>query len=125
MLQDAFNDLHKESIKLGKLVSSNKKVISNLEKEISKLNKELEELKLENETLGLIDANLSCTKCLMYWNAIKSYSCSSRNKFEKEINDLKNTLSKFTFGKNNWDIILGKQRCVFDKAGLGYNPKSQ
>ena len=90
------------------MVSSNKKVISNLEKETSKFNTELEELKLENETLGLTNANSSCTKCLMYENDIKSYSCLSCNKFEKEINDLKNTLAKFTFGKNNLDIILGK-----------------
>ena len=40
-LQDAFNDLHKESIKLAKLVSFYKKTISNLEKEILKLNEEL------------------------------------------------------------------------------------
>ena len=37
-LQDAFNDLHKESIKLAKLVSYSKKTISSLEKEILKLN---------------------------------------------------------------------------------------
>ena len=41
-LQDAFNDLHKESVKL---VSFSKKTISNLEKEVLKLNGEL-----ENET---------------------------------------------------------------------------
>jgi len=37
-LQDAFNDLHKESVKLAKLVSYSKKIISSLEKEILKLN---------------------------------------------------------------------------------------
>ena len=31
-LQDAFNDLHKESVKLAKLVSYSKKTISSLEK---------------------------------------------------------------------------------------------
>ena len=36
-LQDAFNDFHKESIKLFKLVSYFKKTISSLEKEILKL----------------------------------------------------------------------------------------
>ena len=46
-LQDAFNDLHKESIKLAKLVSFSKKTISNLEKEILKLNVKLENLKSE------------------------------------------------------------------------------
>jgi len=39
-LQDAFTDLHKESIKFAKLVSSSKKTISNLEKEVLKLNEE-------------------------------------------------------------------------------------
>ena len=41
-LQDTFNDLHKESVKLAKLVSLSKKTISNLEKEVLKLNIELE-----------------------------------------------------------------------------------
>ena len=36
-LQDAFAELHSESIKLAKLVSSSKKTISDLEKEISKI----------------------------------------------------------------------------------------
>jgi len=35
-LQDAFNDLHKESVKLAKLVSYSKKTISSFEKEILK-----------------------------------------------------------------------------------------
>ncbi|KAL5159207.1 hypothetical protein HKD37_15G043562 [Glycine soja] len=39
--------------------------------------------------------------------------------------DLKIALAKFTPGKNNLDIILGKQRCVFNKARLGYNPKNK
>ena len=41
-LQNAFTDLHKESVKLAKLVSSSKKTISILEKEVLKLNEELE-----------------------------------------------------------------------------------
>jgi len=56
-LQDAFNDLHKESIKLAKLVSFSKKTISNLEKEILKLNVDLENLKFEVKTLKSIDKN--------------------------------------------------------------------
>jgi len=43
-LQDAFTDLHKESVKLAKLVSFSKKTISSLEKENLKLNEELENL---------------------------------------------------------------------------------
>ena len=54
-----------------------------------------------------------------------SNSCKCCNKFKEEIKDLKNSLAKFTVGINNLDIILGKQRCVFDKAGLGYRPNKQ
>jgi len=46
-LQDAFNDLHKESIKLAKLVSYSKKPISSLEKEILKLKFGIWNLKLK------------------------------------------------------------------------------
>jgi len=46
-LQDAFNDLHKESVKLAKLVSYSKKTISSLEKEILNLKFEIRNLKLE------------------------------------------------------------------------------
>ena len=74
------------------------------------LNEELEELKIKNETLGLIDSNSSCTKCLLYENVSTSFSCSSCKNFEMEIDDLKNILAKFTFGRNNLDILLGKQR---------------
>ena len=45
--QDAFAELHSESIKLAKLVSPSKKTILDLEKEISKLYKELDHLKSE------------------------------------------------------------------------------
>ena len=38
---------------------------------------------------------------------------------------MKNSLAKCTIGKNNLDIIIGKQRCVFDKAELGYRPDKQ
>ena len=31
-------------------------------------------------------------------------------------------MNNFTNGKKKLDRLLGSQRCVFDKAGLGYNP---
>ena len=49
----------------------------------------------------------------------------SLKKLNEEIKYLKNSLAKFTIGKNNLYIILGKQRCVFDKVGLGYRPDKQ
>jgi len=124
-LQDAFNDLHKESIKLAKLVSFSKKTISNLEKEILKLNEELENLRTEVKTLKPIDTKQFSTIKLIQDSNEASNSCKCSNKFKEEIKDLKNSLAKFTIGKNNLDIILGKQRCVFDKAGLGYRPNKQ
>ena len=48
-LQDALTYLHKESVKLEKLVSFSKKTISNLEKEVLKLNEELEILELKSK----------------------------------------------------------------------------
>ncbi|KAK2992181.1 hypothetical protein RJ640_007349 [Escallonia rubra] len=44
---------------------------------------------------------------------------------EKEIEDLNFTLSKFTQGRENLDILLGRQRCVFEKSGIGYDPSKK
>jgi len=110
-LQDAFTDLHKESVKLAKLVSFSKKTISNLEKEVLKLNEELENLRTEVKTLKPIDTNQSSTIRVIHDSKEASNSCNCCSKFIEEIKDLKNSLAKFTIGKNNLDIILGKQRC--------------
>ena len=82
-LQDAFNELHKESMNLAKLVSNSKKIISNLEKEILRLNKELEDLKTEVTSLNSNNGRHECESC---------------QKYQKEMNDLRNTLSNFTCG---------------------------
>lgn len=115
-LQDAFADLHKESIKLAKLVSSSKKTISNLENEISKLNKELDLLRNEvsisktNEKVNISTIN----------DKKITDSCSCCDKYVKEIKELKNSLAKFSYSRNNLDVILSKQRYVSNKNGLGY-----
>ena len=72
-----------------------------------------------------IDTNQYSTIKVIQDNKEASNSCKCCNKFIEEINDLKNSLAKFTIGKNNLDILLEKQRCVFDKAGLGYRPDKQ
>ena len=87
-----------------------------------KLNIELENLKTEVKTLKQIDINESST--IQDINKV-SHSCKCCDKFKVETKDLKDSLAKFTLGKNNLDIILGKQICVFDKAGLGYRPEKQ
>jgi hypothetical protein len=40
-----------------------------------------------------------------------------------QVIDLNFTLTRFTKGNENLNILLGNQRCVFEKSGLGYNPK--
>ena len=35
--------------------------------------------------------------------------------------DLTTCLEKFTKGQKNLDLLLGSQRCVYDRAGIGYN----
>ena len=113
-LQVVFNDLHKESAKLAKLVSYSKETISSLEKEILKLNLELENPKSEVKILKSVDKNQFSTKCLIQENNKASHSCECCDKLKQQIEDLKIALAKFTLGKNNLDIIFGKQRCVFD-----------
>ena len=90
-----------------------------------KLNVELENIKSEVKTLKSIDTNQFSTKCLIQERNEASHSCKCCKKFKEKIKDLKDSLAKFTLGKNNLDIILGKQRCVFDKAGLGYKPEKK
>ncbi|GAV75080.1 hypothetical protein CFOL_v3_18559 [Cephalotus follicularis] len=41
-------------------------------------------------------------------------------KLKIEIDALKKTFSKFSKSSDKLDNLLGLQRCVFDKAGLGY-----
>ncbi|GAV83188.1 hypothetical protein CFOL_v3_26638, partial [Cephalotus follicularis] len=41
-------------------------------------------------------------------------------KLKLEIDALKKTFSKFSNSSDKLDNLLGLQRCVFDKAGLGY-----
>ena len=40
-----------------------------------------------------------------------------------KVENLNKILTNFINGKKNWDNLLSSQRCVFDKAGIGYNPK--
>ena len=72
-----------------------------------------------------IDTNQYSTIKVIQDSKEASNSCKCCSKFIEEIKDLKNSLAKFTIGKNNLDIILGKQSCVFYKAGLGYIPNKK
>jgi hypothetical protein len=62
-----------------------------------------------------------CIKCKLN----KSHTCTSCDSHLKKIDDLNNVLAKFTMGRDNLNILLGKQGCHFKKTGLGYNPSNQ
>ena len=41
---------------------------------------------------------------------------------KERVDDLTKVVHKFTLGKKNFDMIISKQRCVFNKQGLGFKP---
>ncbi|XP_061370708.1 uncharacterized protein LOC133313360 [Gastrolobium bilobum] len=111
-LQNLFDELHSESLEHVKSLREMRKTIVSLEKQIACSNKEVKELKDENETLKLIDASTNCIKCLSLNDHASSSSCTSCEKLTSEIDDLNNVLSKFTCGRDNLNVLLGKQRCM-------------
>ena len=40
----------------------------------------------------------------------------------EKLNDLTKIVHNFTNGKKKFDLMLGKQKCVFDKGGTRYKP---
>ena len=79
--------------------------------------------RLEKENESLKEINKSCANLIA--KQASSSSCISCEVLQKEIDDLKNTLTKFTMGRDNLNLLLGKQGCHFKKAGIGYNPENQ
>lgn len=49
--------------------------------------------------------------------------CSECKFLKIKIEDLYNTLAKFTSGSDNLNFLLGNPKRTYDKAGLGYHPK--
>ncbi|GAV60624.1 LOW QUALITY PROTEIN: zf-CCHC domain-containing protein/UBN2 domain-containing protein, partial [Cephalotus follicularis] len=99
---------------LKKMSTSMSKEINNLKSENSKYISEIESLKNEKS---------------YYMNEIDVLNVSSKlsidfkeenEKLKLEIDALKKTLSKFSNSSDKLDNLLGLQRCVFDKAGHGY-----
>ncbi|GAV84041.1 zf-CCHC domain-containing protein [Cephalotus follicularis] len=120
-LQNAYENLFKEyeniclknkSLKTNAISMSNK--IENLMKENGKYINEIDSLKNKNS---------------FYENEIEILNVSSKlsidsieenEKLKIEIDALKKSFSTFSNTSAKLDNLLGLQRCVFDKAGLGY-----
>ena len=91
-LQDDYNDLNEESLKLVNKNCMLRKQVASLTVEIKKSKKHVDEVTIKN------------------------------NKLNAKVLDLSKCLEKFTKGQKGLDLLLGSQRCVHDRAGLRYNP---
>ncbi|GAV79879.1 zf-CCHC domain-containing protein/UBN2 domain-containing protein [Cephalotus follicularis] len=96
-LLDVLNDLNREYLLL-------KKIAKDRAKENVKLKNCILELKKD---LGMIEKNSSLEK--------------ENLDLKTEIDALKKTFSKFSSSNDKLDKLLGMQRCVFDRARLGFD----
>jgi hypothetical protein len=142
-LQNAFEELVE---KFEKNVLKNKV----FKKKVTSLSNELNDLKNKNEILekqinSLNDKNLFLEEEIiklevksqnfiekMKANDVETSSqivhnsnllINENKELKLKVENLTKILTNFTNGKKNLDNLLGSQRCVFDKAGIGYNPK--
>ncbi|GAV91925.1 zf-CCHC domain-containing protein [Cephalotus follicularis] len=99
-----------------------------LKKNAMSMSKELEILKSENSKYMSEIESLK-SKNSFYMNEIEILNVSSKlsidsmeenEKLKIEIDTLKKSFSTFSNSSAKLDNLLGLQRCVFDKAGLGY-----
>ncbi|GAV59394.1 zf-CCHC domain-containing protein/UBN2 domain-containing protein [Cephalotus follicularis] len=88
-------------------------IIASLKKKVKFLANENDELKLAKEEISNeIEVDL-------LENEI-AYLVKENKNLKEEIEALKKTFSKFSNSSEKLENLLGMQRCVFDKAGLGY-----
>ncbi|GAV61676.1 hypothetical protein CFOL_v3_05203 [Cephalotus follicularis] len=106
-LQDAYENLFHE---YKNVCLKNK----SLKKNVTSMSKEIENLKNENSyhknEIDILNVSLKLSNDFEEEN----------KKLKLEIDALKKTFSKFSNSSDKLDNLLGLQRCVFDKAGLGY-----
>jgi hypothetical protein len=141
-LQNAFEELVEE---FEKNILKNKV----FKKKVTSLSNELNDLKNKNEILekqinSLNDKNLFLEEEIvklkikpqnfiekMKTNDVETSSqivhdsnllINENKELKLKVENLNKIMTNFTNGKKNLDNLLGSQRCVFDKAGIGYNP---
>ncbi|XP_058222936.1 uncharacterized protein LOC131332656 [Rhododendron vialii] len=114
-LLDAFEELHSKFKNLSSKYKSLKKTNFSLLAENECLKNEKDALKGKIEE---VCSPKEIANDLVFQNNLRLENDVLKN----EVEDLKTSLSKFVQGKENLDMLLGKQRCVFDKVGIGFNP---
>ncbi|GAV81668.1 LOW QUALITY PROTEIN: zf-CCHC domain-containing protein/UBN2 domain-containing protein, partial [Cephalotus follicularis] len=120
-LQIAYENLFNEYENVCFINKSLKKNATSMSKEIKNLNSENSKYISEIESLK--------NEKSYYMNEIDLLNVSSKlsidfkeenEKLKLEIDALKKTFSMFSNSSDKLDNLLGLQRCVFDKAGFGY-----
>jgi len=91
---------------------------NSLENRVKILEEELNNSKTDFENLEMIYQNSSC-KC------VNSSFCENCESLQKKVHYLLKTMDKFSKGQSNLKTVLASQKCVFGKAGLGFNPNSK
>lgn len=111
-------ELNDESNKLRKIVSPSMKTISSPQSKVDILNKEIEILKDKQIFVSEVS---SCSYCENKKENI--FKCNDCNILKIKIENLQNTLAKFTLEREKLNIILGNKNGTYNKAGLGYHLK--
>jgi len=113
-LQNAFDELHDEFLKIAKALTSSKKKNLSLEK---KLEKEKEENNLLIKTKNLLEKQYEDLKHdysvlqkehVSHKEKITKTSLCECENLIKEKEELTNTLAKFTKGRDTLNVLLGK-----------------
>lgn len=117
-LHDAFLEMQNDFELLRKKHKETKKKSSILAKQNEELRINNEELVKENEELKIKHNKLETRLTLLgSFDKIKEENVGLTRKIE----ELESTLAKFTQGKETLDKMLGKQKLVLDKTGIGYS----
>ena len=112
----------KEKIKVSKsLIGELYNAIKILNKKLIRSESKVESLLKEVKVLKKKTNQVSLTSHLQEGNSTQVKKLEEENSFLKgQVNDLKVTLEKFTLGSKGLDLILGSQRAVYNKTGLGF-----
>jgi len=111
-LLNAFQETHEEANKLARSNNRLKGMNNWLEARVKEL---------EDEVLRL-KTDLDHYKTSSNLDSSRPAKCENCEVLQKKVNYLITTASKLTMGIANLNAILGSQKCVFEKAGIGHQP---
>ncbi len=114
-LQNAFDELYYNFDELKTKYINLKKMHSSLSHKYDSLSENLDVMKSENKSIK------SEFEKLKIKDSPSHYLISENEKLKLEVKDLTSCLEKFVNGKKNLNMLLGSQRWMYDKAGIGYN----